>query len=47
MAAATAALVAVSVVIALAAEPIVSYAERAADDLLAERVSALDEGVSP
>ena len=47
MAAATATLVAVSVVIALAAEPIVSYAERAADDLLAERVSALDAGVSP
>ena len=38
MALATATLVAVSLVIAVAAEPIVSYAERAADDLLVERV---------
>jgi len=38
MALATATLVAASLVIAVAAEPIVSYAERAADDLLVERV---------
>jgi multicomponent Na+:H+ antiporter subunit D len=48
MALATATLVAASLVIAVGAEPIVSYAERAADDLLVERaVAALAEGVTP
>jgi hypothetical protein len=48
MALATATLVAVSLVIAVGAEPIVSYAERAADDLVVERsVAALSEGVAP
>ncbi len=47
MAAATAALVAVSIVIAIAAEPIVAYAERAADDLLIARdVAAMTGGAS-
>jgi multicomponent Na+:H+ antiporter subunit D len=47
MAAATATLVAVSIVIAIAAEPIVAYAERAADDLLIARdVAAMTGGAS-
>ncbi|MGB5433797.1 MAG: hypothetical protein WBO21_12370, partial [Acidimicrobiia bacterium] len=48
MALATATLVAVSLVIAVAAEPIVSYAERAANDLVVEGiVAAMPEGVTP
>ncbi|MGB5566189.1 MAG: proton-conducting transporter membrane subunit [Acidimicrobiia bacterium] len=48
MALATATLVAVSLVIAVAAEPIVSYAERAASDLVVEGiVAAMPEGVTP
>ena len=47
MALATATLVAFSLVIAVAAEPIVSYAERAADDLFVEPiVTAMPEGVT-
>ena len=47
MALATASLVAFSLFIAVAAEPIVSYAERAADDLFVERIIvAMPEGVS-
>ena len=47
MAPATATLVAFSLVIAVAAEPIVSYAERAADDLFVEPiVTAMPEGVT-
>jgi len=40
MAGATATLVAVSLVVAIAAEPLVGYAERAAEDLLAAPVAA-------
>ena len=47
MALATATLVGFSLFIAVAAEPLVSYAERAADDLFVERiVTAMPEGVS-